>query len=118
MKLPSWTSTAIWSGLGGAVVMTILGFSTFGWTTGGSAKRMADERASTAVVAAQVPFCVAKAQADTDLARMTKLRAETSSYSRSDIVRSNGWATLPGMTAPDYNLSTACSEKLAIVTGG
>lgn len=96
--------------------MTILGFSTFGWTTGASANRMADERAGSAVVAAMVPFCVAKATADP--AGMTRLRAETSSYSRGDIVRAAGWATLPGMTAPDYNLSTACSEKLAAMTAG
>lgn len=112
MKLPVWTSTAIWSGLGGAAAMTILGFSTLGWSTGGSANRMAGERASTAVVSALVPFCVAKAKGDPDATRMTKLRAETSSYSRSDLVRSNGWATLPGMSAPDYTLSTSCAENL------
>ena len=118
MKFPIWTSTAIWSGLGGAAVMTILGFSTLGWSTGSSANRMAGERASTAVVSALVPFCVAKAKGDSDATRMTKLRAETSSYTRSDLVRSAGWATLPGMTAPDYNLSTACSESLTSKTAG
>ncbi len=114
MKFPSWTSTAIWSGLGGAAAMTILGFSTLGWSTGNSANRMASERASSAVVSALVPFCVAKAKADTDATRMTKLRAEASSYSRSDLVRNAGWATLPGMTSPDYGLSSACSETLMI----
>ena len=113
MKLLVWTSTAIWSGLGGATAMAILGFSTLGWSTGSSANRMAGERASTAVVSALVPFCVAKAKGDPDASRMTKLRAETSSYTRSDLVRTSGWATLPGMTSPDYNLSTACSERLA-----
>lgn len=113
MKFPTWTSTAIWSGLCGAAVMTVLGFSTFGWSTSGSANRMADERASAAVTSAMVPFCVAKAKADTDPAHMAKLKGETSTYTRADIVRSSGWATLAGMSSPDYNLSSACSEKLA-----
>ncbi|MCC6716356.1 MAG: hypothetical protein IT555_00575 [Acetobacteraceae bacterium] len=117
MKLPTWTSTAIWSGLGGAAAMTILGFSVFGWSTGGAANRMADERASAAVVSAMVPFCVAKAKADADPAHMAKLKGETSSYTRADIVRSSGWATLAGMTSPDYNLSSACSEKLGATAG-
>jgi len=55
---------------------------------------------------------VALAKADTNAARMTKHKTETSSYSRSDIVRTSGWATMPGMTAPDYNLATACSDRL------
>lgn len=117
MKFPAWTSTAIWSGLCGAVAMAVLGFSAFGWTTAASARRAGDERVSVAVVAALVPFCLAKAQADADPARMTKLRAETSSYTRGDIVRASGWATLPGMTSPDYNLASACSERL-VVAGG
>jgi len=112
MKMPIWTKPAIWGGVFGAVAIASIGFSSFGWTTSTSANRMADDRASTAVVGALVPFCVAMAKADTDAARMTKLRGETSSYSRSDIVRTSGWATMPGMTAPDYNLATACSERL------
>ena len=103
----------MWSGLCGAAAMTVLGFSVFGWTTGGTARRMAADGANTAVLAALVPFCLAKAKDDADPARLIKWRAESSSYSRSDIVRAAGWATLPGMTSPDYNLSTACSERLA-----
>ena len=47
-----------------------------------------------------------------DGGKLVKFHAETSSYSRSDIVRASGWATLPGMTSPDYALSQACAEKL------
>jgi hypothetical protein len=112
MRLPEWTKPAIWGAVAGGVVTVVVGFSYMGWSTAGSADRMAQVRADTAVVAALVPFCAAKAQQDTDLGKLVKFHAETSSYSRSDIVRAAGWATLPGMTAPDYALSQACSDRL------
>jgi len=51
---------------GRAIAISILGFNQMGWTTSGTADRMATERANAAVVAAFVPFCVAKAQQDAD----------------------------------------------------
>jgi hypothetical protein len=96
----------------GAAATMIVGFSYMGWSTAGSTNRIATERASAAVVSALVPFCMAKAQHDVDPAKLAKFKSETSSYSRSDLVRSSGWATLPGMTAPDYALAQVCSERL------
>ena len=115
MRLPEWTKPGIWGAVVGGVATAIIGFSYMGWSTAGTADKMAQTRAETAVVAALVPFCAAKAQQDTDPGKLVKFRAETSSYSRSDIVRASGWATLPGMTAPDYALAQACSEKLQTV---
>lgn len=108
---------AIYSAAAGAVVMAIVGFNYMGWTTSATAQRMAQDQAGTAVVAALVPLCVAKARDDADPARLTKLRGETSSYSRGEQVRSAGWATLPGMTAPHQALASACSERLITATG-
>jgi hypothetical protein len=88
-------------------------FSQLGWTTSGKAELLAQERASTAVVAALVPFCIAKAQQDPDKAIFAKFQAETSSYSRSDMVIKAGWATVGGETSPDNALARACSEKLS-----
>jgi hypothetical protein len=112
MKVPSWTKPGIWGAVIGAAGFTIFGFSYLGWSTAGSADRLASERADAAVVAALVPFCVEKAQAVANADAMAKFRAETSSYSRSDIVQTAGWATLPGMTSPDSALARACSERL------
>jgi hypothetical protein len=83
-----------------------------GWTTGGTADRMARDRADSAVVAALLPFCVANADRDPDLTKLAKVKAEQSSYSRSQLVSDSGWATLPGMTTPDHGLASACSDKL------
>ena len=65
----------MWGAAAGAVAMTIVGFSQLGWFTAGSADRMAQDRADTAVVAALVPFCVTKAQADPDHAVLVKVMA-------------------------------------------
>ena len=59
-----------------------------------------------------VPFCVTKATGDTDGTTLTKFRAKTSPYSRSDIVVKAGWAALAGAKFPDNAVARACSERL------
>lgn len=103
---------AIWGAVGGAVGIAIIGFTGLGWTTAGSAEKLAQARASVAVSDALVPFCVAKAEQDADKTKLVKFRAETSSWSATQIVRDAGWATLASATNPDSTLATACADKL------
>lgn len=117
MKLPIWTTPAIWGAVAGGLAMATIGFYAFGWHTAREARAMADDSARTASMAALLPICMAKAREDTDLTRMAKLRAETSSYTRGEIVRTAGWATLPGMVAADTNLASICSERLMAPAG-
>jgi hypothetical protein len=112
MEVPVWTKPALWGAVVGAIGIAIVGFSQLGWKTAGSAERLAQERADTAVVAALVPFCVTKAQLDPDKAILVKLRAEDSSYTRGDMVTKAGWATVGANIAPDSALADACSDKL------
>ena len=112
MQIPVWTKPALWGAACGAIAMAIVGFSQLGWKTAGSADQLAQERADTAVVAALVPYCVAKAQTDSEQATLAKFRAEQSSYSRNDLVTKAGWATLGAAKYPDNALARACSEKL------
>jgi hypothetical protein len=112
MQVPVWTKPALWGAVVGAVGIAIVGFSQLGWRTSASAEQFAQDRADTAVVAALVPFCVTKAQHDPDQAILTKLHAEDSAYSRSDMVTKAGWATVGGGTSPDSALADACSQKL------
>ena len=112
MKIPVWLKPAAWGAVAGAVLMATGGFSQLGWTTSSTADKLAQERAEAAVVAALVPFCVAKAQQDPDKTTFEKLRAETSSYSRSDMVMKAGWATVGNEKSPDNALARACSAKL------
>ena len=112
MDIPSWLKPGLWGAGIGAIAMATVGFTQLGWTTAGTADQLAQDRSDTAVVAALVPFCVAKAQQDPNQAEHAKFLAETSSFSRNDLVIQAGWATLPGMTAPNADLARACSDKL------
>ncbi len=112
MNIPKWVKPGIWGAVIGAIAIMIFGFWQMGWSTAGAADRMAKDRADSAVVAALVPFCVASAQKDPDPANLVKFKAESSSYSRIDLVSKAGWATMPGMTSPDRALASACSDNL------
>jgi hypothetical protein len=118
MKIPTWLKPAIWGAAAGAIAVSFIGFSQLGWTTSGTAEQLAQARADTAVVAALVPFCVAKAQQDPDKAAFTKFYAETSPYSRNDIVMKAGWATVGNAQSPDNALARSCSDKLNTAKSG
>src|SRR5512145_1543430 len=53
-----WLKPAVWGAVVGAVITMILGFSWMGWVLGGTAERLAVERANAAVVMALTPTCV------------------------------------------------------------
>jgi hypothetical protein len=110
MKFPEYTKQAVWGGIAGAAAMLIVGFWGMGWTTAGSAQRLAKQTSEEAVLVALVPFCVAKAKLD--IAALTKFEAEASSYDRRQIVTAAGWADLRGEKSTDYALARACSDKL------
>jgi folate-dependent phosphoribosylglycinamide formyltransferase PurN len=118
MKIPAWLKPGVWGAVLGAILMAIVGFSQLGWRTASSADAFAAERASDAVVAAMVPFCVAKAQSDTDPAAMAAFKAEQSAYSRVDLVIKAGWATVGSATSADNALAQACSMKLFTMKSG
>src|SRR5258708_3877313 len=104
MNIPTWTKPMLWGVALGAVAMSIVGFSAMGWTTARAAEKVAKDRADSAVVMALVPFCVAKAERDPDVKKLVTLRAEQSSYTRSQLVSDAGWANLLGPTTPDWAL--------------
>ena len=58
MTLPPSLKPGIWGAVIGAAAISILGFSLFGWTFGGTAEQMAKERAQAAVVDVLAPICV------------------------------------------------------------
>ena len=76
MKAHPSLKPGIWGAVIGAVAISVLGFSSFGWTLGSTAERMAQERGRTEVVAVLAPICVAKfqhqADASTKLVEFTK----------------------------------------------
>ena len=91
----------------------VIGFSWGGWVTGGTADKIADERANTAVLAALTPICVEKFLQNSDAkANLADLQKISSNWEQGQYLEKGGWATQPGATSPDYHLARACAEKL------
>jgi hypothetical protein len=97
----------------GAVASMVVGFSWGGWMTGGTAIKLADERANNAVLAALTPICVEKFLQNSDAkANLAVLQKISSNWEQGDYLQKGGWATRPGATSSDYQLARACAEKL------
>jgi hypothetical protein len=118
MEIPAGTKPALWGAAAGAIAMAVVGFSYLGWSTAATSEKLAQDTANAAVVSALVPFCVVKAQADPNLATLTKFQSEQSSWSRSEIVMKAGWATLDGTATVNDGLARACADKLHVAKAG
>jgi hypothetical protein len=113
MKAHPSLKPGIWGAVLGAVAISVLGFSSFGWTLGSTAERMARERAQTAVVAALAPICVEKFQHQADASAKLVEFSKVASWDRRSIIEKGGWATMPGNDGPNTAVVTACAERLA-----
>jgi hypothetical protein len=117
MNKYSSVKPAVWGAVAGAVAISVIGFSQFGWTLGSSAERMANERAQTAVVTVLTPICVEKFRQQTEAtAKLAEFSAEFSkatSWDQRSIIEKGGWATISGSETPNSAVVTACAEKLA-----
>jgi hypothetical protein len=113
MKFPPSLKPGIWGAVIGAVAISVMGFSSFGWTLGSTAERMAKERAQTAVVGVLAPICVEKFQHQADAAtKLIEFKKVSSSWDRRSIIEKGGWATMPGSDAPNSEIASACAERL------
>jgi hypothetical protein len=111
-KYPS-LKPGIWGAVIGAIGISVIGFSAFGWTLGSTADRMARERAQTAVVEVLSPICVEKFRLQADAAtKLVEFAKVSGSWDRRAIIEKGGWATVPGTDAPNPAVVTACAEKL------
>lgn len=111
-KFPS-LKPGIWGAVIGAAAISVVGFSSLGWTLGSTAERMAKERAQTAVVDVLAPICVEKFQHQTDAAtKLIEFKKVSSSWDRRSFIEKGGWATTAGTGAPNTAVATACAERL------
>ena len=111
-KYPS-LKPAIWGAVVGAAAISVIGFSSFGWTLGSTAERMAKEQAQNAVVAVLAPICVEKFQHQADAAtKLIEFKKVSSSWERRSIIEKGGWATVAGTGAPSSAVLTACADRL------
>ena len=108
-------SVVFWIAIGAVLLTLFLGFTRGGWTTGGNAASMAEKAAAGAVVERLVPICIAQFSADPQQAlKLTALQAITSSSKRVAFVKEQGWATMPGETAPDSKVATQCTNQIML----
>jgi alpha/beta superfamily hydrolase len=106
----------LFSAAGGAIVLAIVGFSWGGWVTGGTAKRMAEEVASEAIVARLTPICVTQFNRDPGKDQKLKELQETSSWQRKSYVEKQGWATMPDGNEPDDGVAVECANRIIQVS--
>jgi hypothetical protein len=90
----------------------MLGFTWGGWVTGGTAEAQAKQRADRAVVAALTPICVDKFRQQANAASSLVELQKISSWQQGTFVEKGGWATMPGATAPESGVASACAEIL------
>jgi hypothetical protein len=110
-KYPS-LKPGIWGAVIGAAAISVVGFSTFGWTLGSTAERMVREGAQTAVVSVLTPICVEKFQHQADAPAKLIEFNKVSSWNRRSVIEKGGWATMPGTDTPNSAVATACAERL------
>jgi hypothetical protein len=111
LHLP-WLKPAVWGAVVGAVITMIVGFSWMGWVLGGTADRLAVERANAAVVGALTPTCVTRFMQQPNAAVKLKELQAIDSWKQREFVEAGGWATPTGDKAPNSSVASACAEQL------
>ncbi len=94
----------------GIVVWWILGFTVFGWVTGGTAQ----ERIDKAVLPIAAEICANNFKADPDFEKHLAALKKEESWQRDNYIEEKGkWAVMAGDDAPKYGVADACVEKLS-----
>jgi len=93
----------------GIVVLSILGFTAFGWVTGGTAQ----ERIDAAVLPLAVEVCVNNFKSDPEYDKHLAAIKKVSNWERTGYIREKGkWAVIPGEEESNYEVAGACAKKL------
>ena len=101
-------------GVIGAVIITLAGFSAFGWTLDSTAKEMAKKSANEAVVAALAPICADNFQHAANATQNRVDLMKVSSSMQGAFIEKGGWATLPGgNSAISPGVAEACAKMLS-----
>ena len=96
----------------GFVATVVIGFTWGGWTLGSTARENAAKSTATALVTVLAPICADKfRQAAGASAHLAELKKE-SSWMQDTYIEKGGWATFPGMSAPDRGVAQACANLL------
>jgi len=102
----------LWSAIGGAIVLAIIGFMWGGWVTAGTAQAMAEEMAANAVADRLGRICVAQFNEDSEKDQKLKELKKIDSWERGRYVEKQGWGTMPDEKKPDSKIADACANQL------
>lgn len=97
----------------GCLITLVVGFGWGGWQLHSKAQKMAQDSATSAVVAVLAPICADRFQHATGAtATLAKLKA-TDSWKQDTFLVDGGWATFPGSSEPNRNVAEACAKMLS-----
>jgi len=114
MNTPEWLKPGLIGAVVGGIVVAVAGFAGAGWSTAGTAGRTGQTMADQQLVAAFVPVCLERAEADPErAAKLETIRQPTTATRQRDALMAAGWATIEGNTAASRTLATACVAALA-----
>ena len=97
----------------GVAATAVIGFSWGGWMLESNAKAMAVKDTSAALVAVLAPMCADKFRNGSDAALTMAEFKKVNSWQQDSYIQKGGWATFPGMSAPDFAIAQACAKLLA-----
>jgi hypothetical protein len=99
--------------IAGAVATLVIGFYWGGWVTGGSAREMAHNSVSTALVSVLSPICVDKFLHSADAASNLIEFKKVGSWQQGSFIEKGGWATMPGGEPANAAVAQACATMLS-----
>jgi len=94
----------------GAAATMIVGFNFGGWTLGGTAERMANDRAVSALVTAYTPVCVARYEAEATTAQQAEFLNDK--WNRGNVIEKTGFATTAISESPEREVAMACANVI------
>jgi hypothetical protein len=107
---------AFWIVLGAIILTVYFGFSKAGWVTGESATNMAVKTSKDAVTQRLASICVAQANQDPLKGeKLEELNGLATTTNRTNFVKEQAWATMPGETTPDSGVVSECARQLALL---
>jgi hypothetical protein len=102
-----------WSCAASIVATIVIGFSWGGWVTGGTAIQMATDAGARASAQMAAADCIVRFKNGPDAsAQLATLKKADSSYERTDLIKKEGWATMPGTKDPVEGAADICARNL------
>lgn len=107
------TKTVVfWSCLASMIVTMVIGFTWGGWVTGGTALKMSEAYGEDAVAKRLAPMCVVRFNEDPKKVEKLKELTTLNAWEKSDFVKKQGWATMPGEKEPESRVAEECGKLL------